>query len=198
MNIEKATKEYIDDIVHIHQDAFEDFFLTSLGEDFLKFYYSCFISSSDGYIICAVDEGKVLGFSAVAKEAKGFNTKLIRRNLIDFIRWGLKVLFTSPESLIRLLKNLTKRVDGVDDNGDYAELFSIAVCSEYQGKGLGKTLLKYTEEYLRLNGIQRISLTTDFYNNSSVIAFYQSMGYVVFYDFITYPNRRMYRLIKKA
>lgn len=39
--IQKATDKDVRDIVSIHIDAFKDFFLTSLGRDFLSFYYSC-------------------------------------------------------------------------------------------------------------------------------------------------------------
>ena len=41
-----------------------------------------------------------------------------------------------------------------------------------------------------------ISLTTDYYNNEKTIAFYKKMGYAVLYEFVTYPNRKMYRMIK--
>lgn len=45
-------------------------------------------------------------------------------------------------------------------------------------------------------GVRRISLTTDYFDNNSAISFYRSMGYEVMYEFITYPDRRMYRMIK--
>jgi hypothetical protein len=41
-----------------------------------------------------------------------------------------------------------------------------------------------------------MSLTTDFYNNIKTIEFYKGLGYNIYYDFIAYPNRKMYRMIK--
>ena len=43
MIIRKATINDVDTIVEIHLNAFEGFFLTSLGAEFLRFYYSCFV-----------------------------------------------------------------------------------------------------------------------------------------------------------
>lgn len=196
MNIRKATINDVDTIVEIHLDAFKGFFLTSLGFDFLKFYYTCFVKSSETVTMVAEEEGIVYGFSASTKVCKGFNSRLIKSNLFAFGMLSLKMLFSSPKSLIRLAKNLTKKGEGVEDNEDYAELYSIGVSKSAQGKGVGKKLLTASEEILKKEGVDRVSLTTDYYNNESAVEFYHSMGYEPLYEFVTYPNRKMYRLIK--
>ena len=196
MEIKRATVEDINDIVDIHCDAFKGFFLTSLGRDFLKFYYTCFVESADAVSMCAFDNGKLLGFSAATKVCKGFNSKLIKENFLYFCSLSFKLLFTNPSSLIRLVKNITKKSDSVDDEEDYAELYSIGVSKYAQGKGIGKQLLFETERVMKDEGVQRISLTTDYYNNDATVGFYLSMGYKVLYEFTAYPNRKMYRFIK--
>lgn len=196
MEIRKAEQVDVESIVKVHYDAFEGFFLTSLGCDFLEFYYMCFVGSSEAVIMCAVEDGKILGFSASTKVCKGFNSRLIKSNLAGFGVLSIKLLFTSPKSLIRLLKNLTKKGGTVEDDEDYAELYSIAVSKDAQGKGVGKQLLMASEKVMKREGVKRVSLTTDYYNNETVMSFYISMGYKTLYDFVTYPNRRMYRLIK--
>ena len=192
----KATSSDIESIVRIHISAFPDFFLTTLGEDFLKTYYSCFVKSTDGIVLCAENEGEVVGFSASAIHCKGFNSNLIKKNLGCFGWLSFKMLFTSPKSLIRLVKNLTKKSAEVDDKEDYAELYSIGVAKGQQGFGIGKQLLAETEKVLRELEVGKVSLTTDYYDNAATLHFYQSMKYEVLYEFVTYPDRRMYRLIK--
>jgi glycosyltransferase involved in cell wall biosynthesis len=59
MNIRKATTNDVDTIVKIHCDAFKGFFLTSLGSQFLKFYYSCFIKSSESVTMVAEEDGAI-------------------------------------------------------------------------------------------------------------------------------------------
>ena len=121
----------------------------------------------------------------------------MKNNLISFAILSIKMLFTAPNSLLRLVKNLTKKSSDVGDVSDYAELFSIGVLGTEQGKGIGKLLLASSEEYLRNKNIAKISLTTDYYNNDQTIGFYKTMGYRELYEFIAYPNRKMYRFIKE-
>lgn len=196
MNIRKATVNDVDTIVKIHLDAFKGFFLTSLGAQFLKFYYSCFIKSNETVTVVAEENGVIYGFSASTKVCKGFNSRLIKSNLFAFAILSLKMLFTTPKSLLRLVKNLTKKGESVEDDEDYAELYSIGVSKAAQGKGVGKLLLAESERVMKAEGVQRVSLTTDFYNNEQAVGFYHSMGYETLYEFVTYPNRKMYRLIK--
>ena len=203
IEIRNASTDDVNEIVRIHCNAFQGFFLTSLGPAFLKFYYSCFIKSNETVCMVAHEtsadssqDQNIVGFSAATMVCKGFNIRLIKQNLISFGILSLKLLFSNPGALLRLVKNLTKKSETAEDNEDYAELYSIGVDSHQQGKGIGKKLLAKTEEVLKAEGADRVSLTTDYDNNESAVGFYNSMGYEILYEFVTYPNRKMYRLIK--
>ena len=98
--------------------------------------------------------------------------------------------------MIRLYKNLTKNSDK-DDKGNYAELLSISVSPDQSGLGIGRNLLVNFEERVREQGIGTITLTTDADSNDSVLRFYKKSGYTVYYDFKTFPNRQMLKLIKE-
>ena len=196
MNIRKATINDVETIVEIHLDAFNGFFLTSLGAGFLNFYYTCFIKSNETVTMVAEENDVIYGFSASTKVCKGVNSRLSKSNLFAFGMFSIKMLFTTPYSLLRLVKNLTKKGEGVEDNEDYAELYSIGVSTKAQRKGVGKKLLEASEQMMEEEGVKRVSLTTDYDNNEQVIGFYHSMGYKILYEFVTYPNRKMYRLIK--
>lgn len=195
VNIQNATIDDIGSIVNIHLQAFKDFFLSSLGKDFLKLYYSCFIKNSKAVVLVAESDNEIIGFAAATSVSKGFNTSLVKENIFSFALISVKLLFTKPRALLRLVRNLTKTSDNGKFDDNYAELFSIGVLPAGQGKGIGKMLLSTIEHNLRDIGTQKLSLTTDYYNNTAV-PFYQSMGYTVLYDFTTYPKRRMYRFIK--
>ena len=196
--IRKAEVSDIERIVKIHQVAFKDFFLTSLGGRFLKLYYSTFIRSSKGVVYCAVKDYKVVGFSACSYVSKGFNSTLIKNNLFKYGIEAFRLLFSKPKAILRLAKNMNKesKDESINDDGLYAELYSIAVDPSCQGGGVGKLLLTVTESDVRIHN-DRISLTTDYYNNEKAIGFYHSLGYKDFYEFTTYPDRRMWRMIKK-
>lgn len=196
MNIRKATLYDVNAIVEIHINAFKGFFLTSLGRDFLKFYYICFVKNGETVTMVAEENKIIYGFSAATTKCKGFNGRLIKGNFFLFGLLTFKMLFRSPKSLLRLIRNLTKKGDGVIDKEDYAELYSIGVSRNVQGMGVGKKILIETEKNLKAMGVKRISLTTDYFNNEQAVGFYHSVGYKLLYEFVTYPNRKMYRLIK--
>lgn len=196
VTIRKANINDVNRIVDIHLEAFENFFLTSLGREFLRFYYKCFINSSETVTLIAENDKGIVGFSASTSICRGFNSRLIKNNLIGFMLLSLKLLLTTPKSLIRLTSNLTKKSDSFNDDEDYAELYSIGVDPSFQKLGAGRKLISLTEEELKKMGVSKLSLTTDYDDNVDVISFYKGCGFNVLYEFVTYPQRKMYRFIK--
>ena len=149
IEIRKANTSDVDSIVAIHNQAFSDFFLTTLGNRFLRLYYNCMCNCKDAITLCAIDEGTLVGFSSTAVKSAGFNTRLIKQNIGSFAMEAIKLLLTRPTALIRLVNNFTKKGSDVEDNGDYAELFSIGVSPICQGKGVGSLLLSNNERMIR-------------------------------------------------
>ena len=196
MEIRKIEKHEINQVVSIHKKAFNDFFLTQLGDDFLWHYYYSVSKNKNGILIGYYNDEKILGFSCATYLSRGFHKNLVKENLLRFGIIGIKLIFTKPGSLIRILKNFSKSDKSINDDGNYAELLSIGVDPNIQGSGIGKQLHTELERQLILNGIKLLSLTTDFYKNDKTIGFYKSLGYEIMYEFTAYPNRKMYRLIK--
>lgn len=180
----------------IHQKAFEDFFLTTLGNNFLNAYYKACIKSPETVSICILnDKEKIVGFCIGCILSKGFHKRLILRNKRLFFFQGLSLLFSKPKALFRLFFNLDKNPIKGDD-GEYAELLSIGVLPEIKNMGIGRDLIYKFEEFILVKGCKNIALTTDYFNNDSVLKFYKNAGYKIMYDFQAYPNRRMFKLIK--
>ena len=197
MEIKKALKKDIPQIVEVHKNSFKGFFLTELGDHFLASYYDSVRKDKKGVLLGYYDEGELFGFCAATTLSKGFNTQLIKNNLFQFSLIGVRLLLTRIPSLIRLFKNFSKKSSTISDTGEYAELLSIGVSDRKQGQGIGKKLLIQLEKEMQLTGCSKLSLTTDYYNNDKAIGFYKGLGYEIYYNFVTYPNRKMYRMIKK-
>lgn len=196
MDIRKIDKHNIPSLVQVHKSSFKDFFLTQVGDKFLYLYYDCVRKAEDAILLGIYDDSELCGFCAASLNSRGFTTRLIKNNLLRFISIGIKLLLTHPKALIRLMKNLTKKSSEVEDNADYAELYSIGVAKSKQGKGIGKQLYVALENSLRQRGCKRVSLTTDFFDNEATIAFYKSVGFDILYEFVTFPERKMIRMIK--
>ena len=198
INYRKTIVSDSSQIAKIHLKSFPNFFLTTLGYRFLKTYYRSCVKSNEAISISAInkDDNKLLGFAVGCLNSKGFYKSLILYNLFDFSCLAILILFTKPIALIRLFKNLEKNND-IDDKGNYGELLSIGVVPDHNGLGIGQKLLVEFENQLKENGIDTITLTTDADYNDSVLRFYNKSGYNVYYNFYSFPNRKMYKLIKK-
>lgn len=197
IEINKAQEKDIPIIVAIHIKVFPEFFLTTLGEGFLRLYYKSVLRSSDGVLLIGLSDGEITGFCAGTILSAGFNVRLIKKNFIGYAWQGMKLLFTHPLRLWHLFKNMTKENAEAGDKGEYAELLSIGVDPDKQGGGVGKRMLLALEEEVAQRGGTKLSLTTDYENNEDTVGFYQSLGYNEWYNFVTYPNRRMYRMINQ-
>lgn len=195
--MKKIAKEDLSEVIKVHKASFKEFFLTELGDHFLTVYYDCVRKHQRGILLGFYEEGQLFGFCAATIRSKGFNTHLIKKNIFQFSLLGIRLLFTRIPSLIRLIKNFTKTNPEIADEGNYAELLSIGVSDTKQGQGIGKKLMIQLENEIRLKGCPFLSLTTDFENNEKTLQFYKGLGYSIYYDFIAYPNRKMYRMIKK-
>ena len=185
-------------ISKIHLKSFPNFFLTTLGYSFLKTYYRSCAKSKEAISICAIDQDdkKLLGFAVGCFNSAGFNKRLIFSNSLEYTYRAILLFLTKPIALIRLYKNLAKNNDK-DDKGNYAELLSIGVSPDQNGFGIGQNLLVKFENQVRKKGINTITLTTDADSNDSVLRFYKKSGYSVYYNFETFPNRKMLKLIKE-
>lgn len=184
-------------IAKIHTKTFKNSFLTSLGRSFLKTYYEACIKSKETICLCAIENNKgIVGFCFGTLSSKGFSKRLILNNFFPFVIQFTRIFFSKPKAIIRLIKNLDKGND-TEDDGIYAELVSIGVLKENKGLGIGKNMLSKFEKNVRSNNVNKICLTTDAEKNNYVLKFYKSMGYEIFYEFTTHPNRKMYKLFKK-
>ena len=180
----------------IHVKAFEGFFLTTLGIKFLQTYYFSCLKHEKTIAICACDEhNEIIGFASGTIWSKGYNKSIVFSNILGFGMAFLRIMFTRPKAIIRLQNNMDKD-SYKDDQGNYAELLSIAILPSYKGQGIGKKMLIAFEKAALARKGDKISLTTDYFNNHDVIEFYKKSGYEVFYDVITYPDRHMLKMLK--
>ena len=183
-------------IAEVHEKSFKDFFLTSLGKRFLETYYTASVNNNTSIGIGLFDsDDNLYGFATGTSQSAGFHKTLLLQNTFLFFRSLLFVSLSRPHVLVRLVKNINKKSNKIDDK-QYAELLSIAILPNLKGSGYGKVLLEEFEKKLIFHNVSKIALTTDFNDNDSVIKFYNKCGYDVYYDFIAYPNRHMYKMIK--
>lgn len=187
-------------LAKLHMQVMPDFFLASLGEGFLTTYYKVVLRHPETICLLAEDENKnILGFVLGREKAKGYLKRILKSSLFTFVIEGIKLLFIKPKSLIRLVRNLDKisKDSSMSDTQNYAEIGLIGVSPELKGQGIGHKLFEGFIGILKERNVANLSLTTDMDDNEQTITSYKAWGFTVMYEFKTYPDRRMLRLIKE-
>jgi len=184
----------IDRIVEIHKKAFSNFFMTQLGDKFLKKYYELVLNYSQNIFLALEEDGYIVGFVAGFLNPSLFYS-LMRKYKFNLVLAILPTLFIKPWLIFRIFWNFI-RVNKFSSRKMlkpqiYAELASIAVDPNYTGRGFGKLLIKSFLEKSKEMGAKFVYLTTDAKDNDVVNHFYQSLGFELYQTFTTASRRVM-------
>ena len=188
--LEVATKEDIRRIAHLHKRAFPHFFLTQLGEPFLRALFSGYVEDANSGIITAKDEGRIIGFIAYSKDYPRFYKWLIKKHLLRFAVRSVGAAIKHPSFIKRLL-GAFKKSDSVVKAEKYVELAGICVDPEIEHHGVGTQLIDYLKSIVDFKTYAYINLETDADNNDGVNKFYIKNGFKLERTFVTSEGRRM-------
>lgn len=181
----------IDNIVSIHMASFPSFFLTFLGADFLRIYYSSVIEAEDRIAFVSYDENaKIQGFVVGSINPQGFYSRLLIRRWYKFAWVSILPVLRKPLIIGRLLRALTYPANTPAGN-NICGLFSICVSPSTQLQGVGHQLVEQFIQEAKNKGCQKVFLTTDKKNNDYVNGFYQKMGFYIEREYITPEGREM-------
>ena len=178
----------------LHQRAFPNFFLSSLGQPFLEQFYAGY--AEDESSICFVarsEDGRPLGAVTGTTEPAGFYKRLLVRRFLGFVVASIRAAVTQPQAVPRLLKAVAYRGDSPDVEGPHALLSSICVDPEVKGSGAGRALAQAWVAEAARRGVPRAFLTTDAEDNEPVNSFYQRLGWTLHDSYATAQGRQMNR-----
>ncbi|KYZ76430.1 hypothetical protein AXX12_08325 [Anaerosporomusa subterranea] len=189
--IKPVDLEHIPEVVDIHMKSFPGFFLSFLGEKFLRIYYSSVCSAHEKIGFVYVDsEGKTLGFVVGTSNPAGFYTRLLRNKWPKFLLASTQAIMRSPRILPRLARAVF--YPGKNPKGEEAAgLYSIGVAPQAQGLGIGKKLVMAFLNEANQRSCKQVFLTTDRDGNEATNQFYTHLGFKISAQFITPEGRRM-------
>lgn len=184
------SEKELDDIVRLHMNTFEGFFLTFLGKGFLKQMYKGYIVHKESGLLVAKNESGIVGVLAYSEDLSSFYKYLIRTKLIFFAWYSLGAIIKKPSAMMRLIRALLKPSESKREE-KYIELSSIGVSPEAKGQNIGSQLIDKLKEQTDLTKFAYINLETDAIDNDRVNHFYVKNGFVLFRTFETPEGRKM-------
>ena len=189
--VEKNETSVINDVVRIHLDTFEGFFLTFMGKGFLKTMYSSYCAHNGSGLFVATDgEGKTVGFLAYSGDMSGLYKYMIKKKLIPFGWYSMGAFFRKPKVFMRLIRAFLKPSESVREE-KYVELASIGVDPSAKSKGIGSQLIDKLKESVDFTENAYITLETDAENNEGANRFYQKNGFKLIREYATHEGRKM-------
>lgn len=188
--IRAATSQDVAEIVAVHLQSFEGFFLTFLGRDFLSVLYESLLADRDGILLVHEETRRIAGFVAGTTSLPESYRRMLSRRGPAFVWAAVGALLGRPAIAPRLLRALWRPVEARRYSAD-AVLMSIAVRPEDQGRGIGQALVRAFKAALEARGARVFCLTTDRDGNDRVHRFYVKLGLRPVTEHVTPEGRAM-------
>lgn len=190
-NIGPLVSNDVEDAARLHEQAFPAFFLSSLGQPFLRQFYRGFLGDPTAVTAVARDGyGTILGTVVGTTEPAGYFARLLRQRLLGFLGASALAALRRPRAVPRLLRAVRYRGStGKPLAG--ALLSSICVSPAAQGSGVGRHLVAAWERRAAELGARTAHLSTDALDNDLVNAFYLRCGWETHSAYITPEGRTM-------
>ncbi len=167
-------------VVRVHQQAFPGFLMTELGPAFLRAYYQTVMDYSHPILLVYEgSSGALEGFAAGFMNPPQFYKRLKERRWQLAFSAGLHLMLR-PARWRRVLASRHRAYQLAHQPAEptaTAELASLGVLPQSQGKGIGRQLVLAFLETAQAKGASRVILTTDAQQNDSVNRFYQRLGF---------------------
>ena len=189
-NITDKDKNVVEQIAKIHLNTFKGFFLTFMGESFLKLMYRSYLEHEESGILVAFDDNNPVGFLAYSANLSGLYKYMIKKRLIQFAFNSLGAFFRKPAVFLRLVRALLMPAEAKREE-KYVELASIGVEPEVKSKGIGSALIDALKEQVDFSVYEYILLETDAENNEGANHFYLKNSFEKVREFETHEGRRM-------
>ena len=189
-SVGSSEKELINEIVTIHINTFEHFFLTFMNRGFLRQMYRSYCEHDRSELLIAVDDENPVGFLAYSMNMSGLYRYMLSHHLISFVWYSFLAFLRRPKVFFKLFGALKKPAQAQRDS-EYVKLTSIGVDPGCKSGGIGSMLIDEMKKRVDFTRYEYIALETDAENNDAVNAFYQKNDFALAYSFVTPEGRQM-------
>jgi len=178
--VRTAAQTDVPEIVTVHERAFPDFFLTTLGRAFLTSMYRGFIEQPGGTLLVGERTGSgIVGLLAGTRAPDEFFRSLRRRRGMVMGLSAIPGLIRHPVRVgERLWAAVRYRGDAPVSLPGYWLLSSLGIDPGHAGSGVGGALTTDFCERARRESAPGVYLLTDQDDNEAALRFYTKRGFV--------------------
>ncbi|MFN8468695.1 MAG: GNAT family N-acetyltransferase [Caldilineaceae bacterium] len=180
----------VDEVARVHLLAFPNFFLSFLGERFLRELYMGILNDISGIAFVLEVNEQVCGFVAGTDNSAGLYMRLLKERWWRFGWACAGKALRCPRIVPRLLRAFSAPSDKQREPG-CGLLMSLATRPDFQGKHCGRSLVDAFLVAAAQHGLHAVALTTDRDNNEHVNRFYQHLGFELAETYVTAEGRSM-------
>lgn len=198
VELTELREQDIPTLAAIHRQAFSGFFLSRLGEGFLREFYRGFLHDDSAIAVVARTADGPVGAAVGTVAPQSFYSRLLRRRWHGFARAAAGTALRQPRTIPRLLRAVRYRGDAPAGIADAALFASMCVDPAHAGGGVGARLSQAWSHRARELGARRAYLTTDRDDNDAVNRHHQRHGWRIESAYTTPEGRRMYRYVKEV
>lgn len=192
ISLSSMCETHIDGLAKAHMICFPGYFLTNLGEDFLRTYYGSYLHSVHGFGVVALDDkGEVVAFAVGTTELDGQDAKLLRAHA-GRVLWTVakgclldaevrRQVYSRLRRFGRVIKRASREGSSSSFQGTpapFVSLTSIGVVPALRGSGLASELLNRFELEARTRDFREIRASTSI-DNFRAVEFYKKSGWLV-------------------
>jgi ribosomal protein S18 acetylase RimI-like enzyme len=190
--VRRAEAGDLSEVVRAHMQAFQGYFLTTLGPAFLEAYYGAFLHANDSVLLVATIEGEIAGFVAGTIDVERLYARLYRPNFARLAFIVARRLLTDnalrstvgkrlPHLKFALRVLLHRRHAEAHEPAFHhsavpARLLSIGVFDSARGSGAAARLAEAFCQEMKGLGHATVGLSV-LRTNERAIAFYDKTGW---------------------
>ncbi|KAF1298823.1 hypothetical protein BAU15_14160 [Enterococcus sp. JM4C] len=177
-----VTESDLDEIVKLHCELFDNYFLKNLGHKLIYKYYLAYYKDEGTIFLKASQSNKIVGFVLTTSNYSEIIHRFYRDHVLELamkIIWETlklnKIIFLGLKSrIINMFSSSNKQNEEVKEEEDC--LLSIAVKKELRGKSVAKLLVDNVEEVLLSKDVRAYSLSVK-KDNPRAKHFYEKLGF---------------------
>lgn len=177
-----ATKEDAVTIANIHKTEISGGFLSSLSPAFLKRFYLALIESPASFCVITKENGQVVGFVAGTTNLNAFYQYFLSHYFFQSFFILLPNIFFPPQrDPAKAVTSFKKIIETLlypskEQSLPKAELLTIAIIKEFQGKGVGGLLLEPFIVEMKKRNVDAFKVVVG-ESLPQAIAFYEKNGF---------------------